>query len=286
MRTTIRTATLLLITALLAAPLLGHPHREARSCSDLQVQFGDDPMVQSEETLRFSPRAPLTIEGSKNGGIQLRGGGGTEIVVQVCKLASANRGGDALLSAIRIDADGGAVRAEGPSSGRWTVFYLVEAPDGSEIEMTAHNGPISIRSIDGRISAITQNGPISLREVGGTIRADAQNGPISLAGGSGDVRLDAKNGPISVTLDGTGWIGAGLEGVTRNGPVSVRVPRAYASGIVVEGSTHSPFRCEDEICAGGRRDFDDRRKRVELGGGTQVVRLSTTNGPVSVRSDD
>jgi len=44
------------------------------------------------------------------------------------------------------------------------------------------------------------------------------------------------------------------------------------------------MRCAGAACDAARRTWDDGGKRIELGEGPAVVRLSTRNGPVSVRS--
>jgi hypothetical protein len=45
--------------------------------------------------------------------------------------------------------------------------------------------------------------------------------------------------------------------------------------------------CRSEACREARRTWDDEESRkIELGSGATVVRLSTVNGPVSVRDND
>ncbi len=138
------------------------------------------------------------------------------------------------------------------------------------------------------MTARSQNGPISIRDCDGDIEASAQNGPIHVRGEGGRLRVKTQNGPIGVSLSGGSWKGEGLDASAVNGPVSLAIPAGYQSGAVVESLGRSPFRCRGEACEGARRTFDDDHKRIELGEGPAVVRLSTENGPVSVRtgSDD
>ena len=120
-----------------------------------------------------------------------------------------------------------------------------------------------------------------------SITAEAHNGPISFKGGSGVVKLDAQNGPITVKLDGDSWLGGSLDAHSHNGPMSVKVPNDYRSGVVVESDGRGHVSCHAEACRQARRTWDDETpRRIELGSGPTVVRLSTVNGPVSVKERD
>jgi hypothetical protein len=79
----------------------------------------------------------------------------------------------------------------------------------------------------------------------------------------------------------------------------VKIPRGYNSGVVVESSGRAPFSCRAEGCdqwrAQMRRTNDDddddrgyhgRSHRVELGAGRADVRLSTVNGPVTIKDEE
>ena len=67
-----------------------------------------------------------------------------------------------------------------------------------------------------------------------------------------------------------------------NGPVTLRVPSGYQSGVILESDGHGPFSCRARVCSEGRKNWDEDRKSVEFGSGPTVVRVSTVNGPVSV----
>ena len=58
-----------------------------------------------------------------------------------------------------------------------------------------------------------------------------------------------------------------------------------ATGVVVESDGHGPISCRAEACRNSPRSWhdDDEPRKIELGGSDQRVRLSTKNGPVSVR---
>ena len=79
----------------------------------------------------------------------------------------------------------------------------------------------------------------------------------------------------------------GIEAHTQNGPASLRIPSNFRSGVVVESDGHGPVSCRAAACKEARRTWDDEdNRKIELGSGPTVVRMSTVNGPVSVREID
>ncbi|HKD16962.1 MAG TPA: hypothetical protein VKG23_03760, partial [Thermoanaerobaculia bacterium] len=152
------------------------------------------------------------------------------------------------------------------------------------IEVSAGNGPVSVRGLSGRVVLRSDNGPISIQRSSGDIDARAQNGPIAVEGDGGRLRLATQNGPIAVALSGSSWKGEGLDARAVNGPVSLAVPDGYTSGTLIESRGRSPFACHGDACSAVRRTWDDEHKRLEFGDGPVVVRLSTENGPVSIRT--
>ncbi len=145
------------------------------------------------------------------------------------------------------------------------------------------NGPISLYDVDGKLTARAHNGPISLKNFSGDAEITAVNGPISLDGSSGSVRIHTENGPISVALEGKTWSGTGLSADAKNGPLTLMVPSGYQSSFVVESTNHAPVSCEASICDNARKTWDDEHRRIEYGNAPAMIRLSTVNGPVSVR---
>jgi len=81
------------------------------------------------------------------------------------------------------------------------------------------------------------------------------------------VNIRTQNGPIDVVLSGQTWNGSGLQAHAENGPLTIRVPHGYQSGVVVESEGHSPFSCRANVCSEGRKTWEDDKKRVEFGSG-------------------
>ena len=80
------------------------------------------------------------------------------------------------------------------------------------------------------------------------------------------------------------------ENITRYGTdtavLGLLGPEGYASAVSVESSGNSPFQCRAKACGEARRNWAEDSRRIEFGDSSApVVRLSTVNGPVSIRSD-
>src|SRR6266446_10531233 len=184
----------------------------ATDCSDLHIRLdGERPTIQSEERTVSKAEAPvLRVHEVENGGVQVQGWDKDAYSVTACKAAV---GGDAarLLSQIKLAVQGGEVSVSGPHGDRedWTVYLLIRTPRSADIEVTAHNGPVSFYTVDGKITTRATNGPISMKDCSGEANISAENGPISFSGTSGKLRLHTQNGPISVAGRELGWFGAG-----------------------------------------------------------------------------
>jgi hypothetical protein len=256
----------------------------AADCSDLHIRLdGERPTIQSEErTVSKAEAAVLRVHEVENGGVQVQGWDKDVYSVTACKAAV---GGDAarLLSQIKLAVQGGEVSVSGPHGDRedWTVYLLIRTPRSADIEVTAHNGPVSFYTVDGKITTRATNGPISMKDCSGEANISAENGPISFSGTSGKLRLHTQNGPISVSL-GANWDGSELVADAVNGPLTLRVPSGFRSSFLVESNGHSPVSCHASICADARKTWDDDHRRIEYGSGSPVIRLSTENGPISV----
>lgn len=253
-------------------------------CSDLDVTIEGRPALRDEHamTVSLSGRSPLRIRAARNSGVYIQASDRRDVLVLACKAAGTAED----LGRINVTFEDGVLTAVGPTEESWVAYLLIEAPRAAELSVDAQNGPISLRGLSGKVTARSQNGPIALKDCPGSIDAEAQNGPISVAGSGGDVRVRTQNGPISLKLSGRVWDGPGIDARAVNGPVSLKIPDGYRSGAVVESAGRSPFRCKGEACDRARRSWDDGGNRMELGSGATVVRLATTNGPVSVGSAD
>lgn len=263
----------------------GHRHPIA-DCSDLHIEFdGQDAVMRSEErSVSKAEAAVLKVRPHTNGGTQVVGWDGGNYSVTACKAVAPGSDAEGMLSQITMSIENGTVSTHGPGDeDGWTVYLLIRAPKSSVIDLETKNGPISVYDVDGKLTAHAHNGPISLRNFSGEADVNALNGPVSVEGSSGNINIRTENGPINVDLQGTTWKGAGLSADAQNGPVTLTVPNGYQSGFLVETSNHAPISCHASVCENARKTWDDEHRRIEYGSSPAVLRLSTVNGPVSVR---
>lgn len=268
-------------------------------CRQVRVTFDHEEAARAEESLAVPSGKTLRLRAPAHSGIYVQGGDARDFSVTACKAAAVPSD----IARISVAYENGELALRGPENGDWLVFLIVRAPRAASLDLEVSNGPVSVRGISGSVTARTQNGPlafsdssgsikaearngpISLKECTGSVDAQAVNGPISVSGSGGDTNVQTQNGPISVRLSGTRWDGR-LDAQASNGPLSLSIPDDYRSGVRVESSGRSPFQCRARACAEARKNWDDDARRVEFGDtASPVVRLSTVNGPVSIRSD-
>lgn len=252
------------------------------SCDDRRVRFGSQRAVMATEEVPVGGMRALKIRGD-HAGVRVTRASGSSYRVVACKAAALASD----LGQIRVGVRGSEVAADGPDSD-WVVFYFVEMPRGGDLTIESENGPVSLNGIDGTVVARSTNGPLAVKDSHGRIDARTTNGPLAVTGGSGQLKLASSNGPLAVRLEGAQWQGGSLEASTTNGPLSVRLPRNYGSGVTVEANGHGPISCRAEGCVsrhGFDNDGDEESRTIELGSGARAVRLSTTNGPVTIKDE-
>jgi len=263
-----------------------HDEWPAASCSDLHIEFdGRDAVIQSEEKTITKGEAPtLRVQAESNGGVQVQGWDQDTYSVTLCKAARPGSDADSTLGQIKLTFSNGQLGIIGPNSHReWSAHLLIKAPRAAAMDLNVHNGPMGLFKVQGNLKVHAVNGPVTVSGCKGEITVRAENGPISLQENSGKLDVQTQNGPLTVDLEGTAWTGAGMEAHANNGPVTLRVPSGYKSGVILESDGHGPFSCSASVCNEGRKTWDDERKRVEFGSGPTMVHISTVNGPVSVQ---
>lgn len=261
---------------------------DPRSCD--RIRFGDDEraVARDEEQLTVSAvkGAPLAAT-LRNGGIRVFGADRSDYAVKACKVAIAPTQADAqaLVGRIGVALNGSEVVIDAPpaaAGARTMVYLVVESPRDGELVLSTVNGPLAIEDFRGNARLRTENGPIAVRRSQATIDAQARNGPVTVSGSGGAVSVVTQNGPIDVQLDGPTWEGRGIDARATNGPLSLRLPDGFQSGVRLELSRHTPFSCRSAICDGSGKHWDEDGRVWTLGAGEPTVRLSTVNGPVTI----
>jgi len=263
------------------------------SCDQLRVSFGDHgdplPMARAEQefTLAQGATRELSIHLEESGGMSLIGWDKPEYGLTACLAAGARSEKHAsdVLHQIGIALDEGRVSVSGPAEGRWMVYFIVRVPNDAVLDLASTNSPIDLRRVVGRIKARVENGPISLADCRGDIDVLAENGPVSVQAGAGRQRLRVLNGPLEIDLEGRRWDGEGIDAHAQNGPVSLRFPDDYQSGVRLEMSKHSPLHCPRSAgCQFRDEDEASGLRRLDFGSSRPVIRVSAQNGPVDIRS--
>ncbi len=266
--------------------ITSHNDAPVENCSDLHIRFdGRDAVIRSEERTISKAEAPtLRVNAESNGGLQVQGWDQDTYAVTLCKATEQESDAESVLAQIKLTFSNGQLGVTGPGSrNHWTAHLLIKAPNAAAMELHVNNGPMGLYHVEGNLKVRAVNGPITVRGCKGELDLSAENGPVSLEENSGKQRVRTQNGPITIDLDGKNWSGAGLEAHATNGPVTLRVPAGYQSGVVLESDGNGPFSCRASVCDEGRKTWDEEHKRVEFGTGPTVIRVSTVNGPVSVR---
>ena len=140
------------------------------------------------------------------------------------------------------------------------VDYVVHVPRWANVELGATNGELKIRDVNGALSARATNGEIDAQSLGGRANVSATNGRIVLDFakiGDGDIVCQTTNGAISVTVPTSAR--ATVDASVTNGGIST-------NGLDLSVSEKS------------RRHLEGT-----LNGGGSTIRLSATNGAISVR---
>jgi hypothetical protein len=264
--------------------------KDVISCSDVEMTFwqdhrGDTPTARRDQTITVSaPKSgPLRVSAPSNGGVWVQPSSNGTMSAIVCEAAAASSesAANAALDQVRIENEGGELRVRG-SSDHWSAYIILSVPNGVNLDMSAENGAIEVRGVQGTFTLTTENGPISLARVRGKVDARAENGPIRFIGHEGDMDLHAQNGPVAIKLDAASWSGKGLDGRTENGPIKLEAPEALQSGVRVESSWRSPWKWRGYATSGN--DDDGELHSVQLGKGPVLIRLATVNGPVEIRA--
>ena len=221
--------------------------------------------------------------------LYVRGWDRPDYSVEACKFAVADTrsAADTALRSVAVNRNGSQFTASGPSDrdSGWRMVFFVHAPNDASVKLDSGNAPVEATNVTGTLTIRATNGPLALERCAGTVDAETVNGPISMTGGSGAVRLLASNGPISLHLGDAAWSGSQLQVRTNNGPLGVTLPGGFRSGVRVETSGHAPINCAADACQAARTEGNRFFPRsMQLNGATDIVRLSTQNGPVSIRN--
>ena len=241
-------------------------------CGGESWNNGDKVSVKELRESTTAATGSLIVDSGRNGGVSVKGENRSDVLVRACVQAWGDSDADAKsrLSAIRIET-GSTVRAESSSDEQWSVSFEILVPRNTSLDLKAHNGGISIKSVDGNIECATTNGGVNLADLSGTVTGRTTNGG------------------VNVSLTGSSWKGSGMEVVTTNGGVNLTVPTGYAAQFET-GTTNGGFKSDvAELTVQTEDDKGgwQRSKRVvaSMNGGGPPIKVITTNGGIRIGSN-
>ncbi|MGD9589952.1 MAG: hypothetical protein AB7Q37_16415 [Pyrinomonadaceae bacterium] len=240
-------------------------------CSHTNWSNSEKVSVADLREMNVASTGSLAVDAGRNGGIKIKGENRSDVLLRACVQAwgisdEAARG---LAASIRINTAGGMVKAEGPSEEGWSVSYEARVPHNTNLKLNAHNGGISIGSVDGNLEFETLNGGVSLVDV------------------AGDVRGRTTNGGVNVSLSGSSWKGAGLDVQTTNGGVNLMLPEGYAANVetgTVNGGLRSDIPALNVTTEDEKGGWANRSKQINtaINGGGPPIRVVTRNGGIKI----
>lgn len=261
---------------------------DSTACEDhLHISSDDLPAVaHSEEALTLANQ-PLNVTASQNGGIHVRNWDKNEISIKLCRAVAARSesAAQSALNQIHLNNQGNRVTVDGPSSSNddvtWSSVLLIFAPQGATLDLSVHNGGISLRNVSANVTGHALNGGIELKNTTGNINVEAQNGGISIKDCGGDVKATVQNGGLSIQLGET-WNGAGLDAKSHNGGLVVEIPKNFQSSLEVSTGNNSGLVCKSDACANGQRTWDDNGRVFRIGS-NPIIHASTVNGGTVIK---
>ena len=255
-------------------------------CRDhLRVGDGDYRSNVRDEEVKTVPNQPLTITAEHNGGIQVTTWDKPEIGLKLCKQVAVDdeSEGRRLLAETHLQINGANISVQTPEENHHSLgtVLLVKTPKNANLNLSVHNGGVSLNGFVGTAEAHAQNGGISFKGSTGKLTAHAQNGGISIKDCGGEIEAKVENGGLSITLP-EHWEGKGLDAHARNGGLVVAVPKNFNGGLEVVASEHTSIICKDDVCNAGERSWDNGHKLFRMGGANPQVHAQSDNGGIVI----
>ncbi|REJ76010.1 MAG: hypothetical protein DWQ47_10325 [Acidobacteria bacterium] len=260
--------------AFAAVALLAVSASAGEFCSNKNYYGGDKESAVDLREMTIPSTGSIDVDSGKNGGIAVKGENRSDVLVRACVRSWADTGAEAknIVDTTRIETSPTIRATNSGESSKYSVSFEILVPYQTSLKLRAHNGGISIKSVQGDMDFSTLNGGLSLTDV------------------AGDVKGRTTNGGVKVSLVGTTWSGTGLDVQTTNGGVKLALPTNYAANIetgTVNGGFKSDFP-ELQVQKDPNQKYYQRNKNVSasLNGGGALIRVKTTNGGVKIGAAD
>ncbi len=145
--------------------------------------------------------------------------------------------------------------------GKAEVSYVVRVPAGVKVDVSTVNGPVGVADVTSDVTVETVNGSVQVATRNGPVKASTVNGSITVA-------IDSLTTPGDIDLS------------TTNGSVTAQVPAALNADLTMETTT-GKIKTDFDLPISGVTPR--KHLAVTLGTGGRKLRLSTTNGSITLR---
>jgi DUF4097 and DUF4098 domain-containing protein YvlB len=152
--------------------------------------------------------------------------------------------------------------------------FDVYVPRNATLFVSSGDGRLRVEGVNGELELHTGDGTIDVTGSRGRLRAETGDGRIRVEDFEGDA--EARTGDGRITLDGNF---KSLSARTGDGTISLSVPEG--SNATIETNAESVF--NDGVAVSETPDTENRVRRWRIGGGGQVLTLSTGDGRVIIR---
>lgn len=238
-------------------------------CNSDNWSNGDRVSFSELREMTIPASGSINVHGRQNGGVGVKGEDRSDVLIRACvqTWGKTDEAAKSLAANIKINT-GSTVKAENSMDDNgWSVSYEIRVPRSTNLNLTAHNGGISISGVDGSSEFETMNGGVSLSNM------------------SGEVKGRTTNGGVHVKLSGNSWKGSGLDVTTTNGGVNIEMPENYAAHVetgTVNGGFNSDIRGLDLPKSDDNQRHRSSRISTDINGGGAPIRVITTNGGVRI----
>lgn len=255
---------------------------------------------------RLEKRLPLAAGGtfslsSEAGGIEVRGGDGTEAVIVV----TSNRDDFASVYDLRFETPRPdrvevvlARKSRGPSSwfeGNHRTQVTVTLPKSAAAELESSGGGIDVAGLDGKVTAessgggvhasrlggaaslSSSGGSISADDIGGDLEADSSGGGVQVREAHGAVVAESSGGAVSVGFAAGNAKGGSLS--SSGGGVAATIDPAVGLEIDASSSGGS-VDCDLPLTVRGKIGRDD--VHGTLNGGGPLLKLRSSGGGIDI----
>ncbi len=279
---------------------------------------------------RYESSSHFTVEGVHNGTLAVHGWDRDEVLVRARVETDAGTDAESVRLAEEVETimDPARLRVRGPDSSwsfwpfgddrRWMVSVELYVPHKYDVDVSTHNGALTITDLEGDLrfgthngrveldrvagrlhgathngslevegikgagrtdlDVSTHNGRIEVRGIQGRLEVATHNGGVELKDVAGDIEGSTHNGRIKVSLAGNSFASQSVDLHSHNGGIRVAMPQNFEAHVAME--THNGHMDSEFPPVPGR--FSDSKMEFDVGGGGPTIRLQTHNGGIDL----